>query len=171
MKKFLVLIEMASENGLWRGFAPDFEKLEAEAATPEELLSKLREALGERLERLREAGEAEPEPMPLECVPMPESFHDWRLARVEPEGDAELVYPCDLLRVLGNGAYILTCNTPSLSFMGEDLEDVKRAMSAGIREVLEMRMNEGKSLSTFLPFPEAIGMRSADVVLIPVAVP
>ena len=75
------------------------------------------------------------------------------------------------LRVLGNGAYILTCNTPSLSFMGEDLEDVKRAMSAGIREVLEMRMNEGKSLSTLLPFPEAIGMRSADVVLIPVAVP
>ena len=55
--------------------------------------------------------------------------------------------------------------------MGEDLEDVKRAMSAGIREVLEMRMNEGKSLSTLLPFPEAIGMRSADVVLIPVAVP
>lgn len=98
-------------------------------------------------------------------------LHDWRLARVEPEGDAELVYPCDLLRVLGNGAYILTCNTPSLSFMGEDLEDVKRAMSAGIREVLEMRMNEGKSLSTLLPFPEAIGMRSADVVLIPVAVP
>ena len=168
---FPVLIEMASENGLWRGFAPDFEKLEAEAATPEELLSELREALGKRLERLREAGEAEPEPMPLECVPMPESFHDWRLARVEPEGEAELVYPCDLLRVLGNGAYILTCNTPSLSFMGESLEDVKRAMSAGIREVLETRMKEGKSLSTLLPFPEAIGMRSADVVLIPVAVP
>ena len=93
MKKFLVLIEMASENGLWRGFAPDFEKLEAEAATPEELLSKLREALGERLERLREAGEAEPEPMPLECVPMPESFHDWRLARVEPGGTPNWFIP------------------------------------------------------------------------------
>ena len=90
---FPVLIEMASENGLWRGFAPDFEKLEAEAATPEELLSELREALGKRLERLREAGEAEPEPMPLECVPMPESFHDWRLARVEPEGELNWFIP------------------------------------------------------------------------------
>lgn len=74
--KYPVLIEMASENGLWRGFAPDFEKLEAEAGTPELLLTELGEVLAKRLELLHEAGETEPEPMPLECVPMPESFHD-----------------------------------------------------------------------------------------------
>lgn len=168
--KYPVLIEMASENGLWRGFAPDFEKLEAEAGTPELLLTELGEVLAKRLELLHEAGETEPEPMPLECVPMPESFHDWRLALVEPRGGAGIIYPCDLLRVMGSDALILTCNTPSLSFMGESLEDVKRAMSEGNKAVLETRMKEGKSLSTLLPFPEPIGMRSPDVVLIPVAV-
>lgn len=161
--KYPVLIEMASENGLWRGFAPDFEKLEAEAGTPELLLTELGEVLAKRLELLHEAGETEPEPMP-------ESFHDWRLALVEPRGGAGIIYPCDLLRVMGSDALILTCNTPSLSFMGESLEDVKRAMSEGIKAVLETRMKEGKSLSTLLPFPEPIGMRSPDVVLIPVAV-
>ena len=140
--KYPVLIEMASENGLWRGFAPDFEKLEAEAGTPELLLTELGEVLAKRLELLHEAGETEPEPMPLECVPMPESFHDWRLALVEPRGGAGIIYPCDLLRVMGSDALILTCNTPSLSFMGESLEDVKQ--NQGIDRVFVPAMDREK---------------------------
>lgn len=168
--KYPVLIEIASENGLWRGILPDFEGARVEAGTPEALLRALGNRIGERLEALAANGLPAPSPTPAECAPMPESFSDWRLARVDPEGGAEIFYPCDLIRVAGGGAFILTCNTPSLSFMGENLEDVKSAMQAGIGDVLEMRRREGKPLSALLPFPEALGMRSQEVVLIPVSV-